>query len=774
VNVVRGILAVRGTPGDDVIEVRRSAADTTRIEVVENGVMTLSRPFAGLRQIHIEGGAGNDQLIVNQANGAIALPTVINGGRGNDLLRGGAGTNQINGGPGRDAFEPGGGRDLVSDATRADKLLRAGSAAAFRDYLGGAARSRSRLGTVIAADSGSVRTVAAPMNATATTTVMATNAAAPGGFSQTTTQVAGIDEGDIIENDGSNLYVLVNGELLIVDARNADAPSVASRTTIDGWPIAEYLHAGRLTVVSSVWDDPPATGDALMPMLRVRQPGRVQITVFDVTDPSAPGVVSRTRIDGCYCDSRMADGRLALVVRNDLLGGYWEASPYLMRSSALTTVPAIAAASPPAVTSDAALVRLMQRSPVVRMLPTWTSTAGPQLGGRTTSGLLSQPQDILCPASGNDANLTSVVLFDTTTTPRITGATSVIGGYTSLTHLDANDLYLFTPRWNAVSGDQTDVQRFTITTGSPRLVATGSFGGSLIDQFSADTDAGLLRVAVTSTSLVPSGAVVPSGADAAAGQTSATSWSMPWTVRRRNAVEVLATQGDTLRVVGAIDDIAPGESIQSARFIGDRAYLCTFLQVDPLFTIDLSVPTAPRVVGELHVPGYSRFLLPYGTGNLLGVGRDADPDTGRTRGLKISLFDVHDDAAPTEVSSYVIAQPTDGWSWSDAEWDVHALGFFSDVGIVALPVQGIRSGTPDPNDPGAFVPWTAEYGVVVLRVDAIQGITALGTIAHESQLLRTARIGDVIYSVSDSDLKAVTFGSDGLTARGAVSLQPAA
>lgn len=773
--VFRGILTVQGTPADDVIEIRRSAADTTRIEVVENGRVTLSRPLAEVRRIRVDAGAGDDQVVVSPARGGIAIPTVINGGLGDDLLRGGAGTDLINGGPGRDAFEPSGGGDRVIEATRADRVVRAGSPAALRDYLATAARSRDRFGTMLAAADGVVRPVLRPeVNSTGISTT-ATDATAPvaPGHSQTTTQVPGVDEGDIIENDGRHLYILSRGELLIVDARDADAPAVASRTPLEGWPIAEYLHGGRLTVLSSVWDSLPAPADGLLPRLAVRQPGQVQITVFDVADPAVPRVVSQTLVDGTYADSRMVAGRLVLAVRNDLLGGYQPGGSMIQPVVMPVAGSGAAVASvPPAPVGDATLVRLVQRSPIARMLPTWTTTSVRSGRSQTTQGLVSQPQDILFPATGNEASLTSIITLDTkSAAPGITGATSVIGGYTSLIHLDGDELYLFTPRWGAITGDQTDVQRFSLAAAAPRLVSTGTFAGTLLDQFSADAEAGLLRVAVTQTTF--SFVTLESGAGGSpGGGQEQVSWIISSGFDRRNAVRVLQTQGDTLSVVGSVDDIAPGESIQSARFIGDRAYLCTFLQVDPLFTIDLSTPSAPRILGELKVPGFSRFLLPVADGHLLGVGRDADPATGRTTGLKLSLFDVRG-AAPREVSTYVVDQPASGWSWSDAEWDVRALGFFADAGLVALPVQGIRGGGAiDPAGPDGFVPWTMDFGVLVFRLDVTRGITRLGTISHDSSLLRTARIGSVIYSVADRDLRAVTATSDGLTAQGSLALQP--
>jgi hypothetical protein len=246
---------------------------------------------------------------------------------------------------------------------------------------------------------------------------------------------------------------------------------------------------------------------------------------------------------------------------------------------------------------------------------------------------------------------------------------------------------------------------------------------------------------------------------------------MPWTMNRSNALHVLAAQGDTLAVVGSVENIAPGESIMSARFVGDTAYMVTFEQVDPLFVIDLSTPTAPRIAGELKVPGFSRFLQPLAEGFLLGVGRDADPDTGRTRGLKVSLFDVRDASAPQEVGTFLVDQPAESWSWSNAEWDHHALGFFPELGVVTLPVQSysmVAAASPD-----GFPTWQTRSGVVVLDIDPLTGITELGTVEHDSHLLRTARIGSTLFSVADLDLKAVDVVAGGLEPRGSAVLQAA-
>jgi uncharacterized secreted protein with C-terminal beta-propeller domain len=765
--IARGILAIRGTAGDDAIEVRRSADDANILQVIENGDVVFSREVSAVRQIRVDGGDGNDEITVSQDGGALVMPVIIRGGRGNDLLQGGGGLNRIDGGAGRDAFQPGGGSDRVSSVSRIDRLSKLGSAAAFRDYLANAARNRGSLGTMA---TGIQTRLNGPSVAVTSTSMSGSNTAvadsAPG-HSQTNTQVAGIDEADIIENDGRHLYILSRDELLIVDAQDPDSPAVVSRTTIEGSPVAEYLHEGKLTVLSSIWAPPTFSGNTnAIARLCMRYAGQVQVTVYDVADPAAPQLVSSTRVDGAYVDSRMVAGRLALVLQNDLLAGYWGGAPVVM-AARLPDGPRVAAFSS---LSDTGLTRQIRKANVAQMLPTWTTTVAKADGTSTTSSpqLVSRPQDVLCPAMGDEVNLTSVVLIDVhAATPGIAGATSVIGGYASTLHMNAEELYVFSPRWESLRGERTDVQRFDITGTAPRFVASGSFAGHLLNQFSADDHGDFLRVAVTKTTFEPPTDDPPVPGNS--GDIMVSLPFMPWTVNRSNAVHVLATQGDTLAVVGSVENIAPGESIMSARFVGDTAYMVTFEQVDPLFVIDLSTPTAPKIAGELKVPGFSRFLQPLEEGFLLGIGRDADPETGRTRGLKVSLFDVRDASAPKEVGTFLVDQPADGWSWSNAEWDHHALGFFPELDVVALPVQSysmVAAASPD-----GYPTWQARSGVVVLDIDPVTGITELGTVEHDSSILRTARIGSTLYSVADLDLKAVDVVGGGLTPRGTAVLQ---
>jgi hypothetical protein len=115
--------------------------------------------------------------------------------------------------------------------------------------------------------------------------------------------------------------------------------------------------------------------------------------------------------------------------------------------------------------------------------------------------------------------------------------------------------------------------------------------------------------------------------------------------------------------------------------MGDRGFVVTFEQIDPLYTLDLSTPERPRVAGELKIPGYSAYLHPVGENLLLGVGQDVKRRV--PTGLQLSLFDVSDLAAPRRVAVRTVA----GDAYSDAEWDHHAFLYWPATGLTVLPLE---------------------------------------------------------------------------------------
>ena len=187
--------------------------------------------------------------------------------------------------------------------------------------------------------------------------------------------------------------------------------------------------------------------------------------------------------------------------------------------------------------------------------------------------------------------------------------------------------------------------------------------------------------------------------------------------------------------VGYLGGIAPGEQIYGVRFDGDRAYLVTFYQTDPLFTIDLSDPKEPKLLGDLEIPGYSAYLHPVADGLMVGVGADGTQD-GLNGGAKVSLYDVSDPENPVELD--VWTRPN---AWADS--DPHA---FVSLG------NGMFSVNVDTYDQDAFI--------ALFRVEGntLRQIGQYAFLSGRSQ--RAVFIEQTVFAVNDMGLLAY----DGATA----------
>jgi hypothetical protein len=287
-------------------------------------------------------------------------------------------------------------------------------------------------------------------------------------------------------------------------------------------------------------------------------------------------------------------------------------------------------------------------------------------------------------------------------------------------------LFVATERWvdpaagadASPGGRGTTIHRFDAAgRDATTYRSSATVRGFLLNQFSLSEHEGALRVATTEQ---------PSWLEA--------------TPRRRQSesfVTVLADRDGTLAEIGRVGGIGHGERIFAVRFLGPVGYVVTFRQTDPLYTVDLSDPAAPRVAGELKIPGYSAYLHPAGDGLLLGVGRDAT-DEGRVKGVQVSLFDVSDLAAPRRVAVRTMDETT----MSEVELDHHAFLFWPGTGLVVTPIQGF--GPPAPGG------WAAAFRVVG------RDLADAGRIEHEGGALihRSVVRGDTLLTLSDAGVAA--------------------
>lgn len=129
------------------------------------------------------------------------------------------------------------------------------------------------------------------------------------------------------------------------------------------------------------------------------------------------------------------------------------------------------------------------------------------------------------------------------------------------------------------------------------------------------------------------------------------------------------------------------EQIFAVRFLGDRAFMVTFRQIDPFYTIDLSDPESPEMKGELKIPGFSNYLHPVENDFILAVGQDAD-ENGFTQGLQVALFNVSDLSNPTQIAKEVV----EGWSYSTSQDDHQAFRYLPETKKLILPVSIRNSG----------------------------------------------------------------------------------
>ncbi|MDP2926064.1 MAG: beta-propeller domain-containing protein [Nanoarchaeota archaeon] len=274
---------------------------------------------------------------------------------------------------------------------------------------------------------------------------------------------------------------------------------------------------------------------------------------------------------------------------------------------------------------------------------------------------------------------------------------------------------------------KTVINKFSIKNENIEFVKTGKVPGRVLNQFSMDEYEGYFRIATT------------------VGER----WWWGWfnSGRQVNSTSNVYVLDKDMNTIGSLEGLASGESIYSTRFLGKRLYMVTYRQIDPLFVIDLENPVTPKVLGYLKITGVSEYLHPYDENHVIGIGNEGTTD-GRLKGMKISLFDVSDVNNPKEKAKYIIG---DRGTRSPVLDDHKAFLFDKETNLMVFPVT-VYEINPTKYAEKEIPEWAygeaVFQGAYIFNIDT-NGITLKGKITHFSPYIpvygaaKDASIGSV-------------------------------
>lgn len=478
-------------------------------------------------------------------------------------------------------------------------------------------------------------------------------------YSTSNVQEAGIDEPDVLKTDGRRMVIASESRVHVVDVTGPEPTLIGTIDLDDRWVANLLLHGERVLVFAVHWDAiEPFVGsddrDARVEPAPARGPA-TEIIEIDVGN-STPRITRRLDIEGDYVGARLADGVVRVITRSQprVLVRVPEPSP----DWSAREQPSAASDFVAGTTIDDWLPRYLLRD---------------ESGSTVESGRLVECDRVWVPSHFAGPDTLSVTTID------IAGAglagpidtTSVVADGSTV-YASADRLYVSMTRWpewrnGPDDGDtsplRTEIHMFDIADRqTSAYVGSASVIGTVLNQYSMSEHEGHLRVATTT----------------------APAWQ-PWRTEggpeSESFVTMFAVSTEGLSEVGQVGGLGIGERIFAVRHLGDIAAIVTFRQIDPLYLLDLSDPTAPAVRGELKITGYSAYLHPLGDDLLLGVGQEATEE-GFTVGTQVSLFDIADLDRPER-----IAQWTAPGGHSQVEFNALAFLHWQPSQLAVLPLN---------------------------------------------------------------------------------------
>ena len=575
---------------------------------------------------------------------------------------------------------------------------------------------------------------------------MSTPANAAGNdFSATNVQVRGVDEADIVKTDGEYIYQVNKQRVVIAKAypaENMKVSGVIDFGDANFTPRELYLEGLRLVVIGSTYNSIPVygPGSKIMPG-PMRRPvyssrGTVRVIVYDITDRSNIKRLRDIEVEGDYVSSRKIGSTLYFVSNRYV-------NYYSIKQNGENPLPSYR-------DSSAGDGFINVDYPEIRYFP----------GFVEPNYLLVSAFDVNKP--DEKANVSAylgagqnIYVSEQNMYIALTGTRWVAAEPKADTDASSGRVSIRMPAPAFI--ENTQLYKFSLDKSRVTYLCRGEAPGTILNQYSMDENGAFFRIATTRGN----------------------AWATGENVSKNN----IYVFDETLNLSGKIEDIAPGERIYSVRFIGDRAYMVTFKQVDPFFVVDLKDPASPKVLGALKIPGFSDYLHPYDESHIIGFGKDTVElpqkdwkgnvvgTAAYYQGMKIAMFDVSDVANPKQM---YVEKIGDRGTESELLHNPKALLFSKSKSLMAFPVtvMEVKDGYGKV-DSSSGVPRYGEFtfqGAYVYNVDLSSGFKLKGRITHISDeqykkagnawydgdrnVERIMYINDVLYTLSKGMIKA--------------------
>ncbi len=549
-------------------------------------------------------------------------------------------------------------------------------------------------------------------------------------FSTTNIQVEGVDEADIVKTDGKYIYNFSDGKLVITDAYPIEGSKIVSETELEGVrPTEMFVLGDKLLVFGSSQllyseeNSSEKVGTAPEDSVGIAAEeiyypyygsNSVAVRLYNISDKSNPVLEKDLDFEGNYLTSRMIGDNVYFVVNS------WPNYRECFEGDSCI-IPMMAENGVEKRVAEATEIGYINPMPIRSFVT---------LGSINLDSGETEKETIAGDAQNVFASQDNIYLASTAWLPRET----FIPEGTVVKDIE-----------RAIIGDEetTIISKFGLVDGEIGYLGQGDVSGHVLNQFSMDEFEGNFRIATT----------------------------LGW-----NGSNALYVLNEDMKTIGKLEDLAPGESIYSARFMGPKAYIVTFKKVDPLFVIDVSDPTNPTVLGKLKIPGYSDYLHPIDEDHIIGIGKDttesAKGDFGWYQGLKMAIFDVSDVENPVEMHKIVIGdRGTDSYALHDHK----AFLYDKEKELLVLPITLAEISQEAKDSSEAERRNWPEYGEYVFQgafvfdVTLEDGFVERGRITHVTEedelkrgyyfddvysVKRALYIEDVLYTLSNNMLKA--------------------